>query len=160
MLPRSDTSGLADRLKSSLRDDLPEYMVPAHVVFLAALPLTPNGKVNRKSLPAPTPEAATAGPGHAPPSTVTELTISTFWADALGIASPGVHDDFFDVGGHSLIAARIVSGLRAAFGVDVAMRHLFEQPTIAGLARTVDVLAVSATGAVPADGAEREEIEI
>ena len=71
--------------------------------------------------------------------------IAAIWADVLGITAPGVHDDFFDLGGHSLKAVQIVTALRSTFGVDAAMRHLFEQPTIAGLAAIVDVLAVSAT---------------
>ena len=126
----------------------------------AALPLTPNGKVDRKSLPAPDPEAVSAGRQHVAPRTATESRIAALWADALEIASPGVEDDFFDIGGHSLIAARIVGTLRTDFGVDVAMRHLFEQPTIAGLARIVDVLAVTAPGAPAVAGSQREEIEL
>ena len=135
-------------------------MVPAHFVPLAALPLTPNGKVDRKSLPAPDREAVTAGPRHVAPRTTTESRIAALWADALEIAPPGVDDNFFDVGGHSLIAARIVSELRATFRVDVLMRHLFEQPTIAGLAGIVDVLAVTVPGAAESAGSQREEIEI
>lgn len=94
------------------------------------------------------------------PRTTTESRIAALWADALETASPGVDDDFFDVGGHSLIAARIVSELRATFGVDVSMRHLFEQPTIAGLAGIVDVLAVTTPSAAESAGGQREEIEI
>ena len=82
------------------------------------------------------------------------------WADALGIESPGVDDDFFDVGGDSLKAAQIVTALRAQFGVDVAMRHLFERSTIAGLSEIVDVLAVSTLGAPGSAAGDREEIEI
>jgi len=82
------------------------------------------------------------------------------WTDALGIASPGVEDDFFDVGGDSLKAAQIVTALRLEFGVDVAMRHLFERSTIAGLSEVVDVLAVSMSGAPSGTAGDREEIEI
>ena len=109
------------------------------------LPLTPNGKVDRKALPAPDPEAPRRQARHVAPRTPTETRIAAIWADVLGIASPGVQDNFFDLGGHSLKAAQIVAALRSTFGVDAAMRHLFEQPTIAGLADIVDVLAVSAS---------------
>ena len=85
-------------------------MVPAHFVPLAALPLTPNGKVDRKALPAAGPRSVTAGRAHVAPRTPTESRIAAIWADVLGIASPGVDDDFFDLGGHSLKAAQIVSG--------------------------------------------------
>jgi len=158
--PRSNTDGLVDRLRSRMREDLPDYMVPAHFVFLVALPVTSNGKVDRRSLPAPDVETVAAGTRHVAPRTPTESRIAAIWAAALGIASPSVQDNFFDLGGHSLKAAQIVTELRSAFRVDAAMRHLFEQPTIAGLADIVDLLAVSAAGAARAGGSEREEIEI
>jgi acyl carrier protein len=156
----SDRGGLADRLRSGLRQTLPGYMVPAHFIVLAALPLTPNGKIDRESLPVPDPEAETARTRHVAPRTATESRIAAIWADALGIASPGVNDDFFELGGHSLKAAQIVTALASTFSVDVAMRHLFEQPTIAGMSEIVDVLAVTAAGAAQAAGSEREEIQI
>ncbi len=105
----------------------------------------------------------TTGTQHVAPRTPTESRIATIWADALEIASPGIHDDFFDLGGHSLTAAQIVIALRSAFQVDAAMRHLFERPTIAGLAEIIDVLAVSAgDGEGDGDDArrDREQIEI
>jgi amino acid adenylation domain-containing protein len=160
VVPRSATAGLADRLRSRLRDTLPGYMVPVHFVLLAALPQTPNGKVDRGSLPAPTMDVAIAGRPHVAARTPTEIRIAAMWADALGIESPSVDDDFFDVGGDSLKAAQIVTALRLEFCVDVAMRHLFERSTIAGLSEVVDVLAVSAAGAPTGDSGDREEIEL
>lgn len=148
------------RLRADLRERLPEYMVPAHFVALAALPLTPNGKLDRKALPAPDVSAADSGRPRVAPRTPTESRIAAIWADALAVASPGVHDDFFDSGGHSLKAAQIVTRLRSAFGIDIAMRHLFEQPTIAGLAQVVDMLGVAAGSSRPRSGGDREEIEI
>ena len=134
-------------------------MVPAHFVLLPALPLTPNGKVDRKALPAPDPETLTAGTPHVAPRTPTESRIAAIWTDALGVASPGVHDDFFDLGGHSLIAAQIVTAIRSAFHVDAAVRHLLAEPTIAGLAEIVDLLADTAAVTERASGSAREEIE-
>jgi amino acid adenylation domain-containing protein len=157
------SSGLVETLRSELRRTLPEYMVPSHFVSVAAIPLAPNGKVDKKSLPAPDWEAVTTGTQHVAPRTPTESRLATIWADALGIASPGVHDDFFDLGGHSLEAAQVVITLRSAFQLDIAMRHLFERPTIAALAEIIDVLAVSAgNGGRQRDDArsDREEIEI
>ena len=136
-------------------------MVPAHFVVLDALPLTPNGKIDLQSLPAPDHQAVTAGTRHVAPRTATELRIAAIWADVLGVASPGVDHDFFDLGGHSLRAAQIVTTLRSEFGVDMAMRHLFEQPTISGLSELVDVLAVTTAGPPPGtDESKREQIEI
>jgi amino acid adenylation domain-containing protein len=160
IVPQSDGADLADRLRSGLRDKLPGYMVPAHFVLLAALPQTPNGKLDRKSLPSPDIDALTAGTRHLAPRTPTEARIADMWTDAIGIEPPGVDADFFDVGGDSLKAAQIITALRSAFGVDAGMRHLFERPTIAGLAEIVDVLAVSSAGTRESAETEREEIEI
>ena len=141
IVPRSDATGLVDRLRSGLRDKLPGYMVPAHFVVLAALPQTPNGKLDRGALPSPDVDAMVAGPRHIAPRTPTEARIAAMWADELGIESPSVEDDFFDVGGDSLKAAHIAATLRSEFRVDVYMRHLFERSTIAGLAQIVEGLA-------------------
>lgn len=160
IVPRSDTAGLVDRLKYRLRETLPGYMVPAHFVVLTTLPLTPNGKVDKKSLLAPDFDAVPNGRRHVAPSTHTERRIATICSEALGIGSLGIHDDFFDLGGHSLMAAQVVMALRSEFDVEIAMRHLFEQPTIEGLARIVDVLGVSPAGRRGAADLDREEIEL
>jgi amino acid adenylation domain-containing protein len=159
VVARADRPDLVDDLRTHLRKTLPEYMVPAHFVTLPALPLTPNGKIDRRALPAPGTERPSARP-YVAPRTATETRVAAVWADALGVDKPGVQDDFFDLGGHSLMAAQVVAALRGAFGVDVAMRHLFEHPTISGLAEVVDVLAVSTAGPVAASDGDREEIEI
>jgi amino acid adenylation domain-containing protein len=148
-----------EHFRTYLKRHLPDYMVPAHFIPLPTLPLTVNGKLDRKALPAPDLEASDARTQHVAPSTPTESRIAVIWGEALGIPSPGVRDNFFDTGGDSLKAAQIVTKLRSALNVDVGMRHLFEQPTIAGLAEIIDVLAVADAGAA-ADGSEREEVEI
>jgi acyl carrier protein len=153
-----DGERLREELKAQAKSQLPEYMVPAHFVLLPTLPLTPNGKVDRKALPAPDREASSAGTPRVDPRTPTETRISEIWADALGVDSPGVHDDFFDLGGHSLMAAQIVTAIRSTFHVDVGVRHLLAEPTIAGLAEIVDLLA-AAGAAEGATGSRREEIE-
>ena len=135
-------------------------MVPAHYVPLEQLPLTPNGKTDRKALTAPDYGRRDDHRPYIAPRTPTEVRIAALWAQAIGIESPSVDDDFFDVGGDSMKAAQIVTALRSQFGVDAGMRHLFERPTIAGLAEIVDVLAVSSAGTVAGAGTEREEIEI
>jgi acyl carrier protein len=111
------------------------------------------------SLPSPDVDAPLPGTRHLAPRTPTEIKVAELWADAIGVASPGVDDDFFEVGGDSMKAAQIITALRAAFGVDAGMRHLFERPTIAGLAEIVDALAVSSAGSGSSE-TEREEIEI
>ncbi|MBA2515406.1 MAG: amino acid adenylation domain-containing protein, partial [Solirubrobacterales bacterium] len=153
-------AGFADSLKAHLEAELPQYMIPAQVITIEHLPLTPNGKLDRKALPAPDQAHQDSRPPYVAPRTPTERTLAEVWGNALGIADPGVTDNFFDSGGDSLKAARMVTEVRAAFGVDAGMRHLFEHPTIAGLAELVDVLAVSISGSPAGGDAVREEMEI
>jgi acyl-coenzyme A synthetase/AMP-(fatty) acid ligase/acyl carrier protein len=142
-----------------LKQKLPEYMLPAHYVFLDALPLTPNGKVDRKALPAPTREDAPADDGYAAPGTQTEAALTRIWAGLLGIPRIGIHDDVFDLGAHSLLAMRAVTHIRQEFEVNLQLRNLFERPTPAGLAEMIDAMSWNAKAAsAPAStGTDREE---
>jgi len=123
-----------EELRAFLLDKLPEYMVPAAFVALDALPLTPNGKVDRRALPAPQWDSEAE---LVAPRTPAEEKLAEIWKDVLGIEQIGVHDNFFDRGGHSLLATQVVSRVRSTFGVDLALRSLFETPTIAGLAESL-----------------------
>jgi acyl-CoA synthetase (AMP-forming)/AMP-acid ligase II len=155
----ADGSPSSAELRAHLAEDLPAYMVPAAFVLLDSLPLTPNGKIDRRALPAPdaadTPDAARP---VVAPRTPVERTISGIWAEALGSPPRGVHDGFFESGGHSLAAALVISRIRAAFGVGIALRSLFEHPTVAGLAEVVTMLEL--TKAPVRDGEPREEFEL
>ncbi|MEV5600524.1 amino acid adenylation domain-containing protein [Streptomyces sp. NPDC052299] len=124
-------------LRDALAQALPHYMVPAAVVVLDELPLLPNGKTDRRALPRPEEEAATTAEGSGALSPREDLLAGIF-AEVLGRRGVGPHDSFFDLGGHSLLAMRVVSRVRTVLGADLAVRTLFEHPTVAGLARALD----------------------
>jgi amino acid adenylation domain-containing protein len=124
----------AEELRALLRKHLPEYMVPSAIVLLDALPLTPNGKVDRRALPAPQSE----GSGEvAPPRTPAERTLVEIWASVLGAGSIGIHDDFFELGGNSLLATQLISRVRETFKVELPLRSAFEARTVATLAEAL-----------------------
>jgi hypothetical protein len=126
-------------LRSFSKQRLPDYMVPAVFVPLAALPLTPNGKVDRRALPAPDcSRSLTPAAAHQPPRTAAEETLAAIWRQVLGISAVGAFDDFFAVGGHSLLATQVVARVRAAVGVELPLRAVFETPILAELAQVVE----------------------
>jgi acyl carrier protein len=121
-------------LRATLSQRLPAYMVPATFVLLDAFPLTPNGKIDRKALPAPTVTAVTE---YAPPRSDVETVIANLWAEILKLDRVGINDDFFELGGHSLLATQLVTRLRQTLRVELPLRALFDAPTVAALALTV-----------------------
>ncbi|MBV9774197.1 MAG: amino acid adenylation domain-containing protein, partial [Gemmatimonadetes bacterium] len=141
--------GNAEEVRARLRQRLPEHMVPSALVALEAFPLTPNGKVDRRALPAPEPPRPGTASQRAA-RTPTEEVVAAIWADLLRLDHAGPDDDFFALGGHSLLATQVVSRLRQAFGVELPLRALFEDGTVAGVARRVeDALGARAELAAP-----------
>jgi amino acid adenylation domain-containing protein len=120
-----------------LAERLPEYMIPAHFVLLKELPLTANGKVDRRALPAPEQSRPELEAMYEPAGDAVEEVILRVWAEVLEIERIGVNDNFFDLGGHSLSATRVVFRLREAFRTDLPVRALFESPTPRGLANAL-----------------------
>ncbi|MDY7096206.1 MAG: amino acid adenylation domain-containing protein, partial [Acidobacteriota bacterium] len=145
--------GAAD-LRAYLRQRLPEYMVPASLVELGSLPLTPNGKVDRDALPAPGSLSRAGEQGYEPPRTDAEKALAQAWSEVLGVESVGIHDDFFELGGDSILSIQLTTRARKA-GVEINPRLVFENPTIAELAKVAGQASMvvaeqgEVTGAVP-----------
>ena len=127
---------LAEDLRQRLRTALPDYMVPRIIEFLPTLPQLPNGKLNRKGLPIPRRSAAYSQPDAVPRSTVEEQ-LASIWAEVLDVERVGIHDNFFEHGGHSLSAMRVISRIQRTFNVVISVRTLFELPTVTGLAEII-----------------------
>ncbi|MDB4948950.1 MAG: sypB, partial [Gemmatimonadetes bacterium] len=130
-----ETAG-AEVLRAHLGQTLPEHMVPAAYVRLDALPLTPSGKLDRKALPAPEGDAY-ARHAYEAPVGETEQALAEIWGQVLGLERVGRHDDFFALGGHSLLAVQVISRVRQVLAVDLALRSVFESPTLSQLSRQV-----------------------
>ncbi len=139
--PEQEREPTARELRAYLGKDLPDYMVPGRFASLPELPLSPTGKVDRKALGAMRLEV----PGRAGSAlkttarTPSEEILAAIWQHVLGVGAIGVHDNFFELGGHSLLATQVVSRVRKTFEVELPVAQLFAQPTIAGLARRIDV---------------------
>jgi amino acid adenylation domain-containing protein len=124
-------------VRHALAEKLPEYMVPSIFVTLDALPLTPTGKVDRRALPDPgqcRPELDTPFVLHRTP---VEAKLASIWADVLGVDTVGIHDNFFDLGGHSLAATQVLSRITKEFQLELPFRALFESPTVAEMAAVI-----------------------
>lgn len=121
-------------LRGALREELPEHMIPSHIVVLTALPLTPNAKVDRKALPAPEQVTAASEVPFVPPSSEVEETIASVWREVLNIPRVGTAENFFDLGGHSLLAIQAHRRLKEALQRPVTVTDIFRFPTIRALA--------------------------
>jgi hypothetical protein len=148
--------GSADRttLRDALRARLPEFMVPAHFVSLAELPQTPNRKVDRRALPAPEEAGVARETAYVAPASDIERTIANLWQELLGRERIGAEDNFFDVGGHSLLVVRMHRRLRELIAEPVTLTDLYRFPTIRSL---TDFLTRNAASSDTHDGALRAE---
>jgi amino acid adenylation domain-containing protein len=145
-------------VREFVRGKLPPFMVPAVFIRMEALPLTPSGKVDRRALPAP--DAAHLGlqPRYVPPATPVETALCRLWADVLRLERVGRHDNFFEIGGESLKAMRVISRTAGETGVDLPLGLLFEKPTVAELAEAVTLRRAEAAGSLEGILSEIEAI--
>ena len=119
-------------IQAYLKAQLPDYMVPSHLVELQSMPLTANGKIDRKALPDP--DNTQQEGGYTAPRNETEAKLAEIWQDILELDQVGINDDFFEIGGHSLLAVRLVSQVRKTFGVELPISDVFDYPTVGQLA--------------------------
>ncbi|MCT2582859.1 amino acid adenylation domain-containing protein [Actinophytocola gossypii] len=134
LVPSTPDTPDAGELRAWLRHRLPEYMVPTAFTWLDAMPLTANGKVDRRSLPAPD---FTSEVEWVAPRDPVEEVLAGIWREVLGLPRIGVRDDFFRIGGHSLLAAKVLARTREAFAIDVPIHRMFAAPTVEGVAATL-----------------------
>ncbi len=160
--PQTDTEELIAEL--SLR--LPAHMIPTLFIRLETMPLMPNGKINRKALPEPASTTAGLGQKFVEPKNAVEQVLTNIWADLLEIDSVSTADNFFELGGHSILATRVVSGIYENFDVQVAIRHLFDRPTVSALSEILlsdkedaERIMETAELIVQIDGLSEEEID-
>jgi amino acid adenylation domain-containing protein len=139
-----DSAPSISELRNFLTKTLPEYMVPSAFIILDALPLSPNGKVDRRALPAPERTRPELEEAYEAPRSPVEEVVARIWAEVLGVDEVGVHDNFFALGGHSLQATQVISRLQDVFELELPLRHLFESPTVAGLAKKMETFDGSA----------------
>ncbi len=148
VVPETEGALRLDDLRVYLKRSLPDYMVPAAFVILADLPLNANGKLDQAALPKPQPGSDGGGrAAFVAPRTPVEEILAGLWSELLGIDRVGARDNFFELGGHSLLVTQLVSRARAALGVELPIRRLFEAPTLEALAREVEIAAARAEGA-------------
>ncbi|WP_136625305.1 thioester reductase domain-containing protein [Dictyobacter kobayashii] len=136
---QSEHSLTSEQIRLALKEQLPAYMLPNRIVQLDALPLTPSGKIDRRALPEPglLPQKSTTDPAEEQPRNELEATLLTIWQQVLGTRQIGIHDNFFELGGHSLLAPQVMLKLRTILQRPLALRILFEAPTIAQLAQAI-----------------------
>jgi non-ribosomal peptide synthase protein (TIGR01720 family) len=162
-VPGTEPAPTVTELRGFLKQQLPEYMVPAAFVSLRTLPLTPNGKIDRRALPEPDTTRPTLQAAFVAPRNPREKLLAQIWAELLGLERIGIHDNFFDLGGNSLLVIRIIARAQQA-GLAITTRQLFQHQTIAELAQAVGSIHLQAeqgviVGPAPLSPAQRQFFE-
>ncbi|MBC3366523.1 phosphopantetheine-binding protein, partial [Pseudomonas sp. SWRI154] len=132
----ADANTLRDQLKANLKTSVPDYMIPAHWLFLEQLPLTPNGKLDRKALPGI--ESGLSQSNYEAPVSELEQQVAAIWAQVLTVERVGLHDHFFELGGHSLLAVTAVSRMALELGLSLTPQLLFQHPVLKDFVAQLD----------------------
>jgi amino acid adenylation domain-containing protein len=152
VVPQTESPTVIE-LRGFLKESLPEYMVPEVFIMMDALPLTANGKLDLRALPAPAAQRPLQAQHLAAPRTPIEETLAGLWKEVLNVEQVGIQDNFFDLGGHSLIAIKLVSRIRTEFNVELALADFFAAATIEALGEKVEEALIEAS-----DSAEIDEM--
>ena len=131
-------SRIVSEFRSYLKERLPDYMIPSAFVYLDTLPLTSHGKIDRRALPAPDAERPALAEAFIAPQTPAEKSLAPLWTKLLGINRIGINDNYFELGGDSLLATQLVSQVRSVFEVELPLVELFRHPTLAELAGSIE----------------------
>ncbi|MBD2163794.1 amino acid adenylation domain-containing protein [Calothrix membranacea FACHB-236] len=131
---------IVPQIRTFLKEKLPEYMVPSGFVIIESLPLTPNGKIDRRALPEPRKDRPILSDEYVAPSTPLEKQLAEIWSQVLDVEPIGSYDNFFDLGGHSLLVAQMLAQVKEAIQVDLPLFYLLKEPTIAGLIKAIDAV--------------------
>jgi len=137
LIPQEHPAPRVSKLRHALAKTLPEHMIPTTFVFLDQFPLAPNGKLDRKGLPEPTNSRPDLDASFVAPTNSAEEQLASIWAEVLSLDQIGIDDNFFDLGGHSLAATRVVSHVIKMFQLEVPLQSLFQAPTIAKMAAVI-----------------------
>ena len=137
LIPQNGSARDVKALRDALSSRLPEYMVPSRWVFLDSFPLTPNRKVDRRALPAPESNLSSSA-SYVPPTTESEIKVAAIWERLLKHSQVGINDNFFDLGGHSLVVVQLQNLIRKQFQREVSLVQLFQRPTVSAIAALLD----------------------
>jgi amino acid adenylation domain-containing protein/non-ribosomal peptide synthase protein (TIGR01720 family) len=140
VVPNTQPAPTTSNLRTYLQDRLPAYMLPSIFIMLEHLPLLPNGKVNRKALPSPDTATNEVVRTFVAPRSPVEESLVEIWQELLGRSNVGIHDNFFEIGGQSLLATQLISRLQAIWQIELPLRSFFEEPTIAQLAARIETM--------------------
>ena len=161
VVPEDGRNPTGSELRSFLREKLPEYMVPSACVFLDEFPLTPNGKIDRKALPEPDTGRPLGEEAYVAPQTDAEKALAAIWSEILRLEDVGTQDNFFNLGGHSLMAIRMISRIRSEFHVNLTLPAIFKHQTLEALAGQIETLRwASGIGHVDSDSPGGGQFEV
>jgi amino acid adenylation domain-containing protein len=159
IIPREGQKPTREHLRQHALEKLPEHMVPGQFVYMTAFPQTPNNKIDRNAFPSPDIEAHESEDELEKPATPVEEELAALWKDLLGLPRVGCQDNFFESGGHSMLAMQLVAKVRKRFEVDFRLKNVFERQTLGGMAEIIEAMSWSDFAKAPRAG-EREVVDV